>query len=112
MGLVWKAVSTSFDLLHAGQCIILCSVVILTAYRTTNADGRCIDLLPPVGSPEAQQEETDLITGQTYKIIFRTKEYFQKTERDSFYPWVEVSPLVCRRVSLTTLTDIFHNRVS
>jgi len=61
------------------------------ARGTTNADGRCIDLLPPAGSPEAQQEETNLIAGQTYKIIFRTKEYFQKTERDSFYPWVEIS---------------------
>ncbi|KAF8347091.1 hypothetical protein F5887DRAFT_76057 [Amanita rubescens] len=57
----------------------------------TNGDGRCIDLLPPAGSREAKQEETDLITGQTYKIIFKTKEYFQRTERDSFYPWVEIS---------------------
>lgn len=62
-----------------------------TVCRITNGDGRCIDLLPPAGSREAKQEETDLITGQTYKIIFKTKEYFERTERDSFYPWVEVS---------------------
>ncbi|KAF8743711.1 hypothetical protein AX14_001232 [Amanita brunnescens Koide BX004] len=61
------------------------------ARGTTNADGRCTDLLPPAGSREAQQEKTELIAGQTYKIIFRTEEYFHKTERDSFYPWVEIS---------------------
>ena len=29
--------------------------------------------------------------GQIYKIIFKTKEYFEHTKRKSFYPWVEVS---------------------
>ncbi len=87
-----KAVPISFIPSHAGYYIIHFQLFILTTVcRITNGDGRCVDLLPPVGSREAEQEETDLITGQTYKIIFKTKEYFQRTERDSFYPWVEVS---------------------
>ncbi|KAF8978208.1 hypothetical protein BDQ17DRAFT_1265887 [Cyathus striatus] len=56
----------------------------------TNADGRCLDLLPPTGSEEAKKEDTDLKAGQTYKIVFKTKEYFERTNRQSFYPWVEV----------------------
>ncbi|KAF8632977.1 hypothetical protein AX15_001574 [Amanita polypyramis BW_CC] len=61
------------------------------ASGVTNADGRCIDLLPPAGSEEAKQQKTDLVAGQTYKIVFKTNEYFQRTGRDSFYPWVEVT---------------------
>jgi len=60
----------------------------------TNADGRCIDLLPPKGSEEAQRENTDLVAGQTYKIVFKTKEYFEKTGRKSFYPWVEITFMI------------------
>ncbi|KAH9486504.1 5-hydroxyisourate hydrolase [Psilocybe cubensis] len=56
----------------------------------TNADGRCLDLLPPRGSELARKEKTDLVAGQTYKVIFRTKEYFDRTNRRSFYPWVEI----------------------
>ncbi|KAF4623064.1 hypothetical protein D9613_002232 [Agrocybe pediades] len=57
----------------------------------TNADGRCLDLLPPAGSELAKKEKTDLVAGQTYKVVFKTKEYFEKTNRKSFYPWVEIS---------------------
>ncbi|KAG5647775.1 hypothetical protein DXG03_008498 [Asterophora parasitica] len=57
----------------------------------TNADGRCLDLLPPAGSLEEKAEKTALKAGQTYKIVFKTKEYFEQTGRASFYPWVEVS---------------------
>ncbi|KAL1740600.1 hypothetical protein HDZ31DRAFT_67777 [Schizophyllum fasciatum] len=56
----------------------------------TNADGRCVDLLPPRGSEEAKAQNAHLEAG-TYKIIFRTKEYFEKTGRQSFYPWVEIA---------------------
>ncbi|KAF8665437.1 hypothetical protein AX16_000456 [Volvariella volvacea WC 439] len=61
------------------------------AKGVTNSDGRCLDLLPPRGSEEARREKTDLVAGKTYKIIFRTKEYFESTGRNSFYPWVEIS---------------------
>ncbi|KAG5650455.1 hypothetical protein H0H81_012194 [Sphagnurus paluster] len=57
----------------------------------TNSDGRCLDLLPSVGSEEEKTEKTALQAGQTYKIIFKTKEYFEQNNRTSFYPWVEVS---------------------
>ncbi|KAF9486302.1 Hydroxyisourate hydrolase, partial [Pholiota conissans] len=57
----------------------------------TNADGRCLDLLPPPRSELAVEEKTDLVAGQTYKIIFKTKEYFESTNRKSFYPWVEIT---------------------
>jgi len=56
----------------------------------TNEDGRCLDLLPPAGSELAQKEKTELVAGQTYKVVFKTKEFFDRTNRKSFYPWVEV----------------------
>ncbi|KAF9459822.1 hypothetical protein BDZ94DRAFT_1291439 [Collybia nuda] len=61
------------------------------AKGVTNSDGRCLDLLPPAGSDEARKEHTDLISGKTYKIVFKTKEYFESTGRKSFYPWVEIT---------------------
>jgi len=61
------------------------------AKGTTNADGRCLDLLPPVGSELALKEKTSLVAGQTYKIVFKTKEYFESTNRRTFYPWVEIT---------------------
>lgn len=63
----------------------------------TNADGRCLDLLPPAGSDLALKEDTALAAGQTYKVVFKTKEYFEKTGRKSFYPWVEVSSPLFKR---------------
>jgi len=54
----------------------------------TDADGRCTNLLSP-GSSE--------VTGRTiskvgiYKIMFKTKEYFETTGRKCFYPWVEIT---------------------
>lgn len=61
------------------------------ARGATNDDGRCLDLLPPAGSAEAERQETNLVAGQTYKIIFKTKDYFDKTGRETFYPWVEIT---------------------
>ncbi|KAJ8462282.1 hypothetical protein ONZ45_g17993 [Pleurotus djamor] len=54
----------------------------------TNADGRCLDLLSP---KDPNAESVKLIAGRTYKIIFKTQEYFERTNRKSFYPWVEIS---------------------
>ncbi|KAF9535666.1 hypothetical protein CPB83DRAFT_888349 [Crepidotus variabilis] len=61
------------------------------AKGTTNADGRCLDLLPIRGSEEEAKEKTSLQAGQTYKVVFKTKEYFERTNRKSFYPWVEIT---------------------
>ncbi|KAF6766659.1 hypothetical protein DFP72DRAFT_796794 [Ephemerocybe angulata] len=60
----------------------------------TNADGRCLDLLPLVGS----EGSTPLQGGETYKVIFKTKQYFEGTDRKSFYPWVEVCNFVVRQL--------------
>ncbi|KAL9716483.1 hypothetical protein Ac2012v2_000931 [Leucoagaricus gongylophorus] len=60
------------------------------AQGVTDSDGRCIDLLPPRGSGETARAQTDLRAGQTYKINFKTKQYFERTDRTSFYPWVEI----------------------
>nr|AAZ14903.1 conserved hypothetical protein [Coprinellus disseminatus] len=62
-----------------------------TAFReiatgVTNEDGRCLDLLPPTGT----EGSTALQAGEAYKIVFKTKEYFEKTGRSTFYPWVEI----------------------
>jgi len=57
----------------------------------TNSDGRCLDLLPCRGSEEATRMKSNPVAGQIYKIIFKTKEYFEHTERKSFYPWVEIT---------------------
>jgi len=61
------------------------------ATGVTDMDGRCIDLLPPPGSEEAKERKMELAPGQTFKVVFRTKEYFERTGRESFYPWVEIS---------------------
>jgi hypothetical protein len=55
-------------------------------FSVTNSDGRCLNLLPPEGSQEAK----DLLTTGIYKVVFKTKEYFDVTNRKCFYPWVEV----------------------
>ncbi|KAK7058397.1 hypothetical protein VNI00_002031 [Paramarasmius palmivorus] len=54
------------------------------AKGVTNSDGRCLDLLLP-------DEAKEMLRPGLYKIIFRTKEYFDRTNRESFYPWVEVT---------------------
>ncbi|KAJ7070866.1 hypothetical protein C8F01DRAFT_1046592 [Mycena amicta] len=46
----------------------------------TNADGRCTELLTP-----------QTLAAGTYKIVFKPKEYFERTGRKCFYPWVEIA---------------------
>ena len=65
----------------------------LNCFRITNSDGRCLDLLPSRESEEATRKKSNPVAGQIYKIIFKTKEYFEHTNRKSFYPWVEVSTM-------------------
>jgi 5-hydroxyisourate hydrolase-like protein (transthyretin family) len=57
------------------------------AFRVTNADGRCLDLLP---SDQHIAEGVRLEAGSLYKIVFETKDYFDKAGKTTFYPWVEV----------------------
>ena len=82
--------------IHLGKGILLRTSEIpinLNYSRITNSDGRCLDLLPSRESEEATRQKSNPVAGQTYKIIFKTKEYFEHTKRKSFYPWVEVSTM-------------------
>jgi 5-hydroxyisourate hydrolase len=45
--------------------------------------------LRPSGPQSAQSIKLE--AGKLYKIIFKTKEYFDRVEKATFYPWVEVS---------------------
>jgi len=49
----------------------------------TDSDGRCLTLLEP--------KQTQLKAAGLYKVVFKTKEYFERTGRKSFYPWVEIT---------------------
>ncbi|KAL1746935.1 hypothetical protein HDZ31DRAFT_33051, partial [Schizophyllum fasciatum] len=60
------------------------------AVGTTDAHGYCTDLLPTRGSEDAKRHDAELKKG-TYKVIFRTKEYFERSGRPSLYPWIEIS---------------------
>jgi 5-hydroxyisourate hydrolase len=60
------------------------------AHGVTDADGRCLNMLPPRGSDEARLQNKRVDAG-TYKIVFKPKEYFEKTGRKCFYPWVEIT---------------------
>lgn len=55
---------------------------------TTNAGGRCLDLLSP--NPASDSPSYTLQPG-TYQIVFETKEYFERTGRKSFYPFVQIT---------------------
>ena len=58
-------------------------------HRRTDSDGRCMQLAP--AGP---------LRAGTYKVTFKTKDYFATSERSCFYPWVEVR------------TGPFHNQYS
>ena len=92
-------------------CLLQTGILMEFSSRYTNADGRCLDLLPPAGSHEAKTEKTELISGQTYKVVFRTKEYFERTNRQSFYPWVEVrSAVIIQSDPSQAFTDFVRDR--
>lgn len=65
------------DPAHGGQWLGIGSSV-------TNADGRCLDLVPH------DLAKSRALTAGTYQIVFETKEYFDRTSRKSFYPFVQV----------------------
>ncbi|KII93164.1 hypothetical protein PLICRDRAFT_672582 [Plicaturopsis crispa FD-325 SS-3] len=71
----------------------------------TDADGRCLNLLPAPGSAESKEHETALKAGGMYKIVFKTKDYFESTDRKTFYPWVEV------RITFTVVNPEEHYHI-
>ncbi|EPQ30205.1 uncharacterized protein PFL1_02321 [Pseudozyma flocculosa PF-1] len=52
----------------------------------TNHDGRI-----PALVPDSAKEALQWSQGGTFRITFRTKEYFDRTGRQSFYPFVDVN---------------------
>ncbi|KAI0782341.1 transthyretin [Irpex lacteus] len=64
---------------------------VLIAAGLTNADGRCMQLWPDAAEDAVKIESFKLVAGRQYKMIFWVKEYFQRMERKSFYPVVEVN---------------------
>ncbi|CAE6484510.1 unnamed protein product, partial [Rhizoctonia solani] len=57
------------------------SSFVTLASGQTDSDGRCVNLLP------AQLR----LNAGVYKMVFNTGEYFEKDERDTFYPIVEIT---------------------
>jgi 5-hydroxyisourate hydrolase len=56
------------------------------AKGVTNAHGRCNNLL----SSDEVAPDVKLEAGGLYKIVFETKDYFDKAGKTTFYPWVEI----------------------
>ncbi|CAL1694145.1 unnamed protein product [Somion occarium] len=61
------------------------------AESRTDADGRCMHLWPEASSTQSKEDRSKLEAGKCYKVIFQTKEYFERTGRKSFYPWVDIT---------------------
>ena len=61
--------------------------------RVTDNDGRCMQLYPEAGPGQKREDLIKLQAGKLYKVIFKTKDYFESTGRKCFYPWVEVVTL-------------------
>ncbi|KAG9314085.1 hypothetical protein JVU11DRAFT_4866 [Chiua virens] len=60
------------------------------AQHVTDADGRCMALLPPRDVEAAKQSPDFKLTAGVYKIVFKPQEYFEQTGRKCFYPWIEI----------------------
>ncbi len=62
--------------------------------RVTDYDGRCMQLYPEAGPGQKREDLIKLQAGKLYKVVFKTKDYFESVGRKCFYPWVEVRRLV------------------
>ena len=49
-----------------------------------------MQLYPEAGPGQRREELIKLEAGKLYKVVFRTKDYFESVGRKCFYPWVEV----------------------
>ncbi|KAH9997746.1 hypothetical protein BJV74DRAFT_877299 [Russula compacta] len=77
-----RGVAVSLQLHHASAAAGDSGTWELLAKGVTNADGRCMDLF--------SSDRSDLVAGGLYKIVFDTKDYFDKAGKATFYPWVEI----------------------
>jgi len=57
----------------------------------TDSDGRCMQLWPEATDEQSAKEHAKLKPGTLYKVVFKTKDYFESTGRKCFYPWVEIT---------------------
>ncbi|KAI0800704.1 transthyretin, partial [Fomes fomentarius] len=61
------------------------------AEGVTDYDGRCMQLYPEAGPGQRREELIKLQSGRLYKVVFKTKDYFESVGRKCFYPWVEIT---------------------
>lgn len=71
--------------------------------RVTDSDGRCMQLYPEAGPGQKREDLVTLQVGKLYKVVFKTKGYFESTGRKCFYPWVEVPTLHIQTIVLLML---------
>ncbi|KAH9897843.1 transthyretin [Cubamyces lactineus] len=57
----------------------------------TDYDGRCMQLYPEAAPGQKREDLIKLQAGRLYKVVFKTKDYFESTGRKCFYPWVEIT---------------------
>ena len=58
-----------------------------------------MQLFPKDAAGTSGTTRAALEAGRLYKVVFKTKEYFERTGRKCFYPWVEVRLLAVHAVS-------------
>ncbi|PCH34049.1 transthyretin [Wolfiporia cocos MD-104 SS10] len=61
------------------------------AEGVTDSDGRCMQLWPKATEQKSAEERKKLKAGTLYKVVFKTKDYFESTGHKCFYPWVEIT---------------------
>ncbi|KAI0828942.1 transthyretin, partial [Trametes gibbosa] len=61
------------------------------AEGVTDYDGRCMQLYPEATPGQKREDLIKLQAGGIYKVMFKTKDYFESTGRKCFYPWVEIT---------------------
>lgn len=49
-----------------------------------------MQLYPEAGPGQKREDLIKLQAGKLYKVVFKTKDYFESVGRKCFYPWVEV----------------------
>ncbi|CDO73070.1 hypothetical protein BN946_scf185007.g124 [Trametes cinnabarina] len=70
--------ASTFDILAEGNSV-------------TDYDGRCMQLYPEAAPGQKREDLIKLQAGRLYKVVFKTKDYFESTSRKCFYPWVEIT---------------------
>ncbi|RDX51866.1 transthyretin [Polyporus arcularius HHB13444] len=68
----------------------------------TDYDGRCMQLYPEAGPGQKREDLIKLQAGKLYKVVFKTKDYFESVGRKCFYPWVEIT------FEVPTPTEHYH----